>query len=470
MQLKTIVCGTLSCLLTLTPLARGAENVPPKVSEGDQVQFQQKAVGALVGELQERMYRLAEMTREAEPEDSAKLLMAVRRAREQLIVEQIKDVVEQLGKQDLGKASEEQKQVLLKLEELKKLLLSTDLDLAMQIERLRQLQAAIKKLDENIKEEKRQEGQTGQIVQTPQTEPKKLDDAKKEQERNRAVTDALAQMAKDLGQYGSKAVPSLQAGSGSMSKAESSFGSGQPKNAQGQQGEAIASLLTAKGELEQAKQKLLQEIEKQVRAQVMENLMAMLDQQKAVRGATEALSSRVQTSEREALLRVKQLAKAEQRVADVTEQTVQLIEETQFSVALPPILKNIERRCIYVTADLQVGHGGVEVVASQKQIEQDIQELLETFKNSYKASTAGNSQCKSCGGNKNKLLAELKVLRLLQIRVNQETRDEDLLRGKVANLGADLRAKISTIRDIEGEVQVATQKLHHMTCPDCLNE
>jgi hypothetical protein len=469
MWLKTILCGILSGLMVIAPCARGAENTPPKVSEGDQVQFQQKAVGALVGELQERMFRLAEMTREAEPEDSAKLLMAVRRAREQLIVEQIKDVVEQLGKQDLGKATEEQKQVLVKLEELKKLLLSTDLDLAMQIARLRQLQATIKKLDENIKEEKRQEGQTGQIVQAPKTEPKKLDDSKKEQERNRAVTDAVAQMAKDLGQYGSKAVPNLQAGSGSMSKAEGSLGAGQPKNAQGQQGEAVASLLLAKGELEQARQKLLQEIEKQVRAQVMENLMAMLDQQKAVRGATEALASRVQNSEREALLRVKQLAKAEQRVADVTEQTVQLIEETQFSVALPPILKNIERRCIYVTADLQAGRGGVEVVASQKQIEQDIQELLETFKNSYKAGT-GNSQCKSCGGNKNKLLAELKVLRLLQIRVNQETRDEDVLRAKVANLSADLRDKISTTRDIEGQVQDATQKLHHMTCPDCLNE
>src|SRR4051812_28031132 len=112
MRMKTVWCGILSGLLAIAPLARGVDTPASKVSDGDQVQFQQKAVGAMVGELQERMFRLAEMTREAEPEDSAKLLMAVRRAREQLIVEQIKDVVEQLGKQDLGKATDEQKQVL----------------------------------------------------------------------------------------------------------------------------------------------------------------------------------------------------------------------------------------------------------------------------------------------------------------------------------------------------------------------
>ncbi|MFI5381720.1 MAG: hypothetical protein ACHRHE_20680 [Tepidisphaerales bacterium] len=468
MRKNIVLFGILYAVMAMAPWARG-EGSTPKVSEGDQVQFQQKAVGAMVGELQERMFRLAEMTREAEPEDSAKLLMAVRRAREQLIVEQIKDVVEQLAKQDLSKATDEQKQILVKLEDLKKLLLSTDLDLAMQIERLRQLQAAIKKLDENIKEEKRQEAQTGQMAQAPKTDPKKLDDAKKEQERNRAVTDAIAQIAKDLGQYGAKAVPGLQAGSGSMSKAEAGLGAGKPGDAQGQQKDAIASLQKAKEELEQAKQKLLQEIEKLVRVQVMENLMAMLERQRAVRGATEALASRVQNSEREALLRVKQLAGAEQRVADVAEQTVQLIEETQFSVALPPILKNIQRRCLYVTADLQAGHGGIEVVAAQKQIEQDIQELLETFKNSYTPSS-GNSQCKSCGGNKNKLLAELKVLRLLQIRVNQETKDEDVLRAKAQTLSTDLQGKIGATRDIEGQVRDATQKLHHMICPDCLKD
>jgi hypothetical protein len=473
MRLKTIVCGMLIGLMLLTSTVPGADNPASQssgVTEEEKVQFQQKGVGAMMEELQERMFRLAEMIRAAEPEDSAKLLMAVRRAREQLIVEQIKDVVAQLGNQDLGKATEEQKQILLKLEELKKLLLSTEMDLAMQIARLRQLQAAIKKLDESINEEKRQEVRTGEMAQSAKTDPKNLNDARKEQEQNRAITDAVTQMAKDLAQYGTKAVPNLQAGSESMSKAEASLGSSQAKDAQARQGQAIASLQKAKSDLEDARQQLLQEIEKQVKAQVMENLMAMLEQQKVVSSATEALGSKIDSNDRELVLRVRQLAKPEQRVATLTAQTTQLIEETQFSIALPPILQNIERRCLYVMADLGGGQAGTEVVAVQKQIEQDIQELLDTFKNSFVKPSEGNSQCSSCNGNKNKLLAELKVLRLLQARINQETLNGDRLRGLAAQLSQDLREKIIKTGDLQEQVQQAMQKLHHMTCPDCLNE
>jgi len=44
-------------------------------------------------ELTERMYRLGELTREAEPDDSARLLLAVRKARESLIIEQMKEIL-----------------------------------------------------------------------------------------------------------------------------------------------------------------------------------------------------------------------------------------------------------------------------------------------------------------------------------------------------------------------------------------
>ena len=51
-------------------------NVRPE----DQLQFQQKTIEAQMQELQERMFHLAELTREVEPGDSAKLIMAVRKA------------------------------------------------------------------------------------------------------------------------------------------------------------------------------------------------------------------------------------------------------------------------------------------------------------------------------------------------------------------------------------------------------
>src|SRR5690242_13202767 len=101
---------TVACLVTfllslgVVPLVRGDESKPGgatsatakkndsitavSVTDVERIQFLQKNAAAQLQELQERMYRLAEMTRDAEPDDAAKLLMAVRKAREQLIIEQ----------------------------------------------------------------------------------------------------------------------------------------------------------------------------------------------------------------------------------------------------------------------------------------------------------------------------------------------------------------------------------------------
>src|SRR6188472_2521414 len=119
----------LMLLGIVTPLSAGPVGPTTQVTPADQIQFQQKNIQAQMQELEERMFHLAELIREMEPGDSAKLIMAVRRAREQLIVEQMKEVLELISTKDLSKASEEQKQVLKKLEELKKVLLAADLDL-----------------------------------------------------------------------------------------------------------------------------------------------------------------------------------------------------------------------------------------------------------------------------------------------------------------------------------------------------
>src|ERR1041384_7542957 len=145
MQHKTRLIICIAFVFSgLVPFARG-ERATTQISDLDQIDFQKKNPAAQMTELQERMYRLAELTREAEPDDAAKLLMAVRKAREQLIIEQMKEVLDLLGRTDLAKAVDEQKAVLIKLEELKKLLLSTNLDLQMQLERLRKMQAALAK-------------------------------------------------------------------------------------------------------------------------------------------------------------------------------------------------------------------------------------------------------------------------------------------------------------------------------------
>ena len=398
--------------------------------------------------------------------------MAVRKAREQLIIEQMKEAYDLLGRSDLGDAVDEQKQVLVKLEELKKLLLSTNLDLQMQLERLRKMQAALEKLEGVVKEEQRQQGESAKLAeQAKKAEPleaKPFDGLKQDQERNRQATDAVAQTAKELGQAGAKAGECLGSASKSMSAAEGKLGEKQAGDAERKQQEAVEALKKAKEELERERKKLLEEIAKQVRGQVIENLTHMRDRQEQVRKATEALVPRMQSAEREATLRAKDLATAEEHIVNVAGQTVELIEETQFSVALPPAILAIRSQCVFVTADLNAARVTGDLVAAEKNVEREITELLDTLKQSPSMANSQGGQCQSCGGNKNKLLAELKILRMLQVRVNTDTRDADATRAALAELSQPMRDKIVGVRDGQDSVRAAMDKLHKSVCPDCV--
>ena len=268
-----------------------------KVTDNDQIQFQQKTVEAQMQELEDRMYHLAELTRDTEPDDSSRLLMAVRKASEDLIIEQMRDCIDQLTKADLSKATDEQEKILIKLNELKKLLTTTDLDLQMQLDKLKKLNDAIAKLDKGIKEEHRLEKNTGEMAKAaPTTNPSTpaaaaMATPKTDQAQNRKATEAVAQTMKDLGPEPAKAADKLGNAAQNMSLAEGHLGKGNPGQASPLQTQAAQKMEEAKADLEKERQKLLDELEHQVRQQVVANIQEMLDRQKSIRGATEAATT-----------------------------------------------------------------------------------------------------------------------------------------------------------------------------------
>ena len=134
------------------------------------------------------------------------------------------------------------------------------------------------------------------------------------------------------------AAPLANAGQ-SMGQAEGSLGTAKAGPASDQQSDAVKNLEAAKEQLDAAHQQLLAAIEGQVRKQVLANLTEMLDRQTHVREASEASTTQALTDAtpiREAALRVKQLALGEQHIVTIADQTIELINDKQFSVALPP--------------------------------------------------------------------------------------------------------------------------------------
>jgi hypothetical protein len=106
------------------------------------------------------------------------------------------------------------------------------------------------------------------------------------------------------------------------------------------------------------------------------------------------------------------------------------------------------------------------------EVEKDLKDLLDTFKELSKARVT-DGQC-DCKGDKNKLLAELKVIRFMQDRVNQETISVDGTRGAnvpafemPANIDPMLRDKIVTVRDEQADVRNAMKKIQEiLSAPD----
>jgi hypothetical protein len=431
-------------------------------TNSDQVQYTQKTVQAQMQELQDRMFRLADLTRDAEPDDSARLLMALRKAREQLILEQMHDILDELSHSDLARASDEQSQVLVKLEELKKLLTSTDLDMQMRLEQLRTLSAAIAKLDVAIKEEKRQRDQTGAYSQQQaqgKLDLKLLTGSQQDQRQNRKATETVAATVKDLGPGPAKASDTLGNACQSMSLAEGAFGGNRSSDARGLQSNAVDAMQRARDQLESERQKILDQLQSQVRKQVIQSLQEMLNRQKNVRNATESIVGRLPSGDPQTLARVARLSPPENAIVRICDDTNDLIKETEFSVALPPALAEIHDSCAAISDRLQSGMANDATIAAEKQVEQDLQDLIDTFKE-LQSDPGPPCNCRGCKGNKNKLIAELKVLRMLQSRVNKQTIQADASRGVTTQPSDAIITSINSIRGRQSDIQQAAEQIH----------
>lgn len=481
------------------------------VTPGDVLSFRQAKVAAEMTELEERMYRLSEALKALEPENSSRLMLGLKFAREELILHQMKDAQQMLGTLSLGEAAVEEKQLLSKLQRLHDLLLATDLDFHVQMERLRQIREALRRLDKAIKEEAR-ERQSSQATADKQKEveglrkklaslaeliaqqkgetenAEKLAALEKEREaaekasrraaeelkqanfaamqrdqaQNRRLNEGITQLVRDLGESGAGALGELLRASGSMSGAEGQLGNQQAGPAGEMQQQALDSLKYAKEQLEEEAEKLLEQLRAEVKRRVMEGLTLMLEKQTAVRESTELVGPKAAAGSRQALTALTGLGKSQGRIVEMSNELITLVEETEFGIALPAALLMVRDAMLAVQDSLAEGDGSAKVVAAEKQIESDLQALLDAMK---QLPVAKMSNRKAQRGPRdrqrelNRLIAELKMIRLLQMRTNQRTATVDESRAKVQSLSAAIKDEIEAVADQQDFVREATERL-----------
>lgn len=400
-----------------------------KVPENERIQFDQDKAEAHMRELEGRMYRLSEMLREVQPDDADRLLLGLQKAKEHLIVDRMEGASQLLASLKLDKASTEQKEIIEKLEELKRLLLTADIGLQIKLQQLRKLQDARAALDLLIRKETAQNEQT-ESLDKAETKPEDFETLESSERRNERSAEDLEQQLRNLGSLAAAAATSVSGATGDIGAAAGALGQSMAMAAAGEQEEALEKLNRAAAQLAEAERNLQAELEALVRQQVMENLVEMIAQQIQVRETTEKLSERAAARQKQALISVRHLAGDEERILALAEESIDLCELTEFSVAFPPALRSVAGVMERVVENLADGLADETVIADEKQIEADLKDLLAALKQASRPMLANQNQPNaglSQQGNLNKLLGELKMLRLLQKSLHTETVKADRL-------------------------------------------
>src|SRR5262249_11986167 len=194
-------------------------------------------------------------------------------------------------------------------------------------------------------------------------------------------------------------------------------------------------------------------------ARILAELTEMHETQVAIRETTQAQAPRVAQRSRTALILVVGLSQKEAELGDRTEQLQALTVETEFGIALPTSLRVIARQMRKAQEWLKEGDASPRTVALEKRVEEDLLGLLEAMRRLPPTPPPPPgaplpSDLRARERELNRLIAELKMIRLLQSRLNDDTIEADSSRPKKDILPPALRREIEALKDSEEE-------LHH---------
>jgi hypothetical protein len=447
------------------------------------------------------MFRLSEALRSLEPENASRLRLALKFSREELILQQMKETQKLMREAQLSKAETEVREMLAKLEHLRRLLLAEDLDFQMKLARLRQMRETLGQLERIIKEEKRELLWSKTAVEQ-QTELERLRSKKPElealaqgpksgsgdgsdlaqardqiaqlekslaapefqrlerdQARNRNAADTLAVVSARLGNSGVALQKDLIRSSGSMRDAEKDLEKTEAQPAADDQLAALNHLLKSQKELAQAIESLLVELRTELQTRILAELTEMHEMQVAIRESTEAQAPRVAQKSRTALVLLVGLSEKESELAERTEQLRALTEETEFGIALPTALRVLGVEMRKVQEWLKEGDASARTIALEKRIEEDLLGLAEAMRRlppttpPPPGAPLPTSDLRALERELNRLIAELKMIRLLQSRLNDDTVDADHGRPKNPPLSPDLRREIEALGASQEELR-----------------
>ena len=285
-----------------------------------------------------------------------------------------------------------------------------------------------------------------------------------DQLKNRRATDALAAGSSRLGDAGVALQKDLIHAAGSMESAEKDLARTAADPAATDQVAALDTLTKARDDLAKAAERLLVELRTELQARIVAELTEMHELQAATRETTEAQAPRLAQKSRTAMIAMAGLAQKEAGLAASTEHLLALVEETEFGIALPTTLRVLGREMRVIEGWLKDGDASPRAVALEKRVEDDLLGLIQAIRRLPPTTPPPPgeplpSNLRDRERELNRLVAELKMIRLLQVRLNDDTAGLDKARPGAAALPPDLRREVEALESTQEEVRDSLSKI-----------
>jgi hypothetical protein len=234
--------------------------------------------------------------------------------------------------------------------------------------------------------------------------------------------------------------------------------------ARAEQQRAVEELETARAELEEILRQMREEEVERILVQLEARIRGMLKAERAVRADTESLAAAA-GSPRERQLEAARIGREQEKVGIDAAKALALVRDDGSAVAIPQALEQVRDDAAQAAARLARADVGRETVALVGDIVSGLEEMLAAVEKAHRDQAAGRSgQGGGAGAAAGEqplvdALAELKMLRTLQVRVNARTQrlsrlldddpaDDPDVRGVLVRLAERQRAIERAARDI----------------------
>jgi len=217
-------------------------------------------------------------------------------------------------------------------------------------------------------------------------------------------------------------------------KAQAKIEKGDNQGAAGDQTQALDKLKQAQKKLEELLQQIREEEMKRLLAQLQTRCEKMLNMQISVKTSTEELDKAIKALPSQKPTRVEdqkalELSDAEDAIVREATAAIQLIEQEGSAIAFAEVFGQVRQDMILVAQKLKRTDAGAITQGIETDIIDSLKEMIAALKKARQepSKQKPNQNQENSGGNnnnENRLLdqiAELKMIRSMQIRVNQRT-------------------------------------------------